>query len=284
MALASDLARASGAEVLAVCAYPYDALPDAHYNPAIEGLLREGAEATLARLIDPLRSITTVRTRAVPDPTPARALLAAASGAEVLVVGSSHTGFSGHVLPGSTGERLLQGAPCPVALAPQGYRLQPHLTHGRISVGFVDTPNGRAAVRAADVLARATGLPLRVVTVYDPDCVASARLPAPPAYLRLGAEAERAARTALERVVAELPHAEPAFLFGDPARELARESQVAEYLVAGSRGYGPSPAVVLGGVGSVLTHTAECALLVVPNGMHRPLAALCGELRTKVTA
>ena len=284
VALASDLARACGAEVLALCAYPYDPRPAASYNPVMQGPMRESAEATLARLIDPLRSVTTVRTLATPDPAPARALLTAAADADLIVIGSSHAGFSGHVLPGGTGERLLYGAPCPVVLAPQGYRLQPHLNHGRISVGFDDTPNGHAAVSAAEVLARATGLPLRVITVHDPDCAAPAGTHMPPAYLRLGAEAERAARTALERVVAGLPHAEPAFLIGDPALELARESQVSECLVIGSRGYGPAPAALLGDVGGQLARTAECPLLVVPNGLARPLSNLYGELRTKAAA
>ena len=286
VALASDLARASGAEVLAVCAYPYDPRPDAHYNPAMQAPLREAAQAWLARLLDPLRSVAIARTLAIPDPTPARALLTVAEEreAELIVVGSSHAGFSGHVLPGSTGERLLQGAPCPVALAPQGHRLRPHMAHRRISVGYVDTPNGRAAVWAGDVLARAAGLPLRVITVYDPDGVASAGAHAPPGYLRQGAEAERAARTALERIVSELPQAEPAFLRGDAAHELARESQVSECLVIGSRGYGPAPAVLLGGVGGQLARTAECPLVVVPNGVARPLSRLRGERPTKVAA
>jgi nucleotide-binding universal stress UspA family protein len=284
VALASDLARASGAEVLAVCAYPHDPRPGAAYNPVMQGPMLESAEATLARLIDPLRSATTVHTLATPDPAPARALLRAATDADLIVIGSSHAGFSGHVLPGGTGERLLHGAPCPVALAPQGYRLQPHLNHGRISVGFEDTPNGHAAVSAAAVLARATGLPLRVVTVHDPDCADPAGTHMPPAYLRLGAEAERAARTALEHMVADLPHAEPAFLIGDPALELARESQVSECLVIGSRGYGPAPAVLLGDIGRQLARTAECPLLVVPNGVARPLSKLYGQLRTKVAA
>ena len=66
----------------------------------------------------------------------------------------------------------------------------------------------------------------------------------------------------------------------DPATELARESQVAQCLVIGSRGYGPAPAVLLGTVGSQLARTAECPLLVVPNGLGEPLESLCGELLT----
>lgn len=284
VALASDLARASGAEVLALCAYPYDPRPEAHYNPVMEGPLREVAELALERLIDPLRSATTVRTRAVPDPVPARALLEAAVGADLLIVGSSHEGFSGHVRPGSTGERVLQGAPCPVALAPQGHRLRPHLRSGRIAVGFDGSPNAEAALFAATVLGRATRLPVRAITVFDPDCAAPASMHVPPGYLRLADEAERAAREAVEAAVAKRPPAEAAFLRGEPARELARESQVSECLVIGSRGYGPAPAVLLGEVGTTLVRTAECPVIVVPQGVRQPLGALCGELLTNVTA
>jgi nucleotide-binding universal stress UspA family protein len=280
VALASDLARATGAEVLALCAYPYDPRPEAHYNPVMEPPLREGAEQAVARLVDPLRAAATVRIATVADPVPARALLAAADGADLIVIGSSHEGFSGHVLPGSTGERLLAGAPCPVVLAPQGYRLGSHLVNGRIAVGFDGSPTGHAAVRAAAALARATGLRLRVVGVHDPDCAPPARLHVAPGYLRLTDEAQRAERATLERVVAALPNAEAAFLRGDPATELARESQVAECLVIGSRGYGPTPAVLLGTVGVSLARTAECPLLVVPQGVPDPLEALCGELLT----
>ncbi len=284
VALACDLARASGAEVVAVCAYPYDPSAAAHYNPAVEPSLREQAHAVLARLVDPLRSVTTVHAVVVPDPAPARALLETARGADLLVVGSSHAGFSGHVLPGSTGERLLHGAPCPVVVAPQGHRLRPHPMGGRVSVGFDGSPNAHAAARAAATLARAAGLALRIVTVFDAGYAAPASFHGPPDYLRLGADAERAARAALEALVAEIPDAQAAFLRGDPARELAHESQVAECLVIGSRGYGPAPAVLLGAVGSRLAQTAECPLLVVPNGMADPLSGLCGELLTNAAA
>src|SRR5215218_2316022 len=48
--------------------------------------------------------------------------LAEQEDADIIVVGSSHTGRLGRVLPGSTAERLLHGAPCPVAVVPLGYR------------------------------------------------------------------------------------------------------------------------------------------------------------------
>lgn len=283
-ALASDLARVCAADVLAVCAFPYDPRPSAHYNPAMEPRLREQAQLGLDRLADPIRSVASVRTRVVPDPAPARALLQAAAGADLLVVGSSHAGFSGHVLPGGTGARVLLGAPCPVVLAPQGHRLRPHLVDSRISVAFDDSRNAWAAVRAGAVLARAAALPLRIVTVFEPECTAPASMHVPPGYLRLAIDAERAVHAALERVRAEFPGAECVCLRGDAAEELVGESQGAACLVVGSRGYGPAPAVLLGTVGAALARTAECPLLVVPNGMSSPLSALCGELLTSGTA
>jgi len=97
-------------------------------------------------------------------------------------------------------------------------------------------------------------------------------------------EAEQAARDEHERAVERAPGAESAFLIGDPATELARESEVAELLVLGSRNYGPAPAVLLGDVSRRVAETAACPVLIVPHGVDRPLHGLftaCGELLTK---
>src|SRR5262249_35094805 len=68
--------------------------------------------------------------------------------------------------------------------------------------------------------------------------------------------------------------AEAAFLRGDPVRELAGESEVADLLVVGSRSYGREPAVLLGGVSRRVAHTAACPLLVVARGADAPLAGV----------
>ena len=105
VALAGDLARASASEVLAVCAYPFDDDPSAHYNPAMRSPLREATEAVLDRLCEPLDAVAQVRRLAVADLSPARALLNAAVAADAtpIVIGSSHTGYSGHGIMGSAG-------------------------------------------------------------------------------------------------------------------------------------------------------------------------------------
>jgi nucleotide-binding universal stress UspA family protein len=269
VALVADVARASGAEVLAVCAYPYDEREAAHYHQAMRAPLREAAEATLARLCEPLSDLPSTRRMAVADASPARALLAAADAtdAELIVVGSSHAGFSGHVVPGSTGARLLEGAPCAVALAPQGYRLRPHAAEGHIAVAYDGSPTARAALSAGAALAASAGALLRVVTVFSPDVAAPPWLPVPPGFLRMTEDAERAAREELERAVATVPGAEPAFLIGDPSVLLAREAEAAELLVIGSRNYGPGPAVLLGEVSGQVVASAACAVMVVPHGV-----------------
>jgi nucleotide-binding universal stress UspA family protein len=284
VALSSDLARATGAELLVVCAYPYDEREEAHYNLAMRDPLREAAEATLERLSEPLSQLPKVRRLAVADPSPARALFAVAESeaAALIVVGSSHSGFSGHVLPGSTARRLLNGAPCPVALAPQGHRLRPHLARGRVTVAFDGSPGAQAALLAAAPLAQAAGMSLRIVSVFSPEPVASPWLNVPPGYVRITTDAEQSARAALARAAESIPWAETAFLTGDAASELERESEASELLVIGSRGYGPAPAVLLGAVSGRLANTAACPLLIVPNGADVPADGLFGKLLTSL--
>jgi nucleotide-binding universal stress UspA family protein len=289
VALAADVARASGAEVLAVCAYPYDNRSSAHYNPVMRAPLREAAEATLEGVWQSLSDLSAVHRRAVADVTPARALLAAAetAKADLIVVGSSHAGFSGHVVLGSTAAALLEGSPCPVAVAPQGYRLRPHLPERRVTVAYDGSPNARAALSAAVPLAAAMGARLRLVTVFDPDVASPPWLHVPPGYLRLSEKARRAAHAELEGAAATIPGAEAALLTGDPATELLRESETSGLLIIGSRNYGPAPAVLLGAVSARVAEAAGCPVLIVPNGVGAPLAGLlpeCGKLRIDVAA
>lgn len=103
------LAQASGAPVTVVSAYPYEPAIAPATSSEHGEFLREGAEATLERMSDPLRDRPGLETRSVAD----RSLQGVASeqDAGVIVVGSSHIGRVARVLPGSTAERLLHGPP-----------------------------------------------------------------------------------------------------------------------------------------------------------------------------
>ena len=119
-----------------------------------------------------------IRTGVVESRSPAQGLheLAAAESAALIVVGSTHTGHLGRVRPGSTGERLLSGAPCAVAVAPYGYRTRrdPPLAADRCRLrrlGRVARPRSTPAIAAA----RALRAPLQVITVIPPTSTARPR-------------------------------------------------------------------------------------------------------------
>src|SRR5262245_52473750 len=119
------------------------------------------------RALAHLRGDTGVQTRCMVDVSVPRALhdFARKQGSGLIVVGSTHRGRAGRVLPGSTAERVLHGAECAVALAPKGYRRRPI---GTVAVGFVDTVEGRAALAAAHELARRAGARLRAIAALHP--------------------------------------------------------------------------------------------------------------------
>jgi nucleotide-binding universal stress UspA family protein len=123
LAFGRSLALAADAPVILAMAHRLEPLrPGAEEH---EAFLRQDAERTLARLAVELEDVSDVALRPlVANTSPAHALQATAEAeqAGIIVVGSSHTGRLGRVLPGSTAERLLHGAPCPVAVVPLGYR------------------------------------------------------------------------------------------------------------------------------------------------------------------
>ena len=76
--------------------------------------------------------------------------VAEAEHASMIVVGSERHGARRRISPGSTGERLLHGAICPVAVAPRGFRERPvDAPIQRIGVAFVDAPEAHEALEVA---------------------------------------------------------------------------------------------------------------------------------------
>jgi hypothetical protein len=114
-------------------------------------------------------------------------------------------------------------------VAPAGYRRRALQT---IAVGFVDTPEGRAALDAAEALASRAGAQLRIVVAGR-------------------------AGDALGRVEC---------YDEDAAQLLLRVCGEVDLLVCGSRGWGPVRGLALGSVSRRLVDGACCPLLVVPRG------------------
>jgi nucleotide-binding universal stress UspA family protein len=78
---------------------------------------------------------------------------------------------------------------------------------------------------------------------------------------------QEALQQRLARATSAIPdglHAEARLLTGDPAEALVGESETLDVLVAGSRGYGPMRAVLLGSVSRALVRAAACPVVVSP--------------------
>jgi nucleotide-binding universal stress UspA family protein len=203
-------------------------------------------------------------------------------GAALLVVGSTPRSAVGRVLPGSTAERLMHGAPCSIAVVPHGWEERAKLDP--IGVGYTETGEGLEALRAAHALARKAGATLRVITVVKPSSPVFAPTEAArPAREGIDVEdvegarklaAERAAREALAAVDGRDVNAEIDALVDDPADALVHVSEHLDLLVCGSRGYGPLRAVLLGGVSRRVVAEAHCPVIVLPRGVKAPLEAL----------
>ena len=266
--LATRLAGVTGSTLVLANVFPFDVTPSGTLNREFEEHLRRDADATLELLRKSLDANTPVETCKVPNPTAAHGLHALAEREEagLIVVGSTHTGRAGRVLPGSTGERLLHGAPCPVAVAPKGYADKRGNAPRVVGCGYDGSLSSQRALSAANRVAAATGARLRVIRAFQP-----LAYDLPPGSVAMGDRSayndslQKRASEELDAAVAKIAgDAEAFFAVGDPAQILAEESEQLEFLFVGSRGYGPLHAVVVGGVAGRLVREAACPVIVLP--------------------
>jgi nucleotide-binding universal stress UspA family protein len=269
LALARTLARAVGTRLILVAVYPLDARSARVERGAYARALADEAESTLEWVARPLSGVA-AELRPVACTSVARGLqeVATAEGALAIVVGPSHRGVLGRVVPGSVGERLLHSAPCPVAVAPRGYWRSAITPIRRIGLGFVATPEADEALGAAVGLALRTGSTIRARSVVEP----------PPMVFSVpfGWHYEKHEQVARDDLAASLQRtlddvATPVAITGEVVDgyaddELARLSEEVDLLVCGSRGRGPLGRVMLGSVSAGLLRKARCPVLIIPRG------------------
>jgi nucleotide-binding universal stress UspA family protein len=188
--------------------------------------------------------------------------------AAVVIVGTTQETGLTRALLGSSTERLLHGATAPVTVVPSGWRQSALDRISSIGVAYVDTRDGREALRMAVRVAQR--IPARL-TLYSVLGQSSERF----SYL-VGRTDEQAvvdkARDsfgkALEFAAAGVPpELEPrtVLLEGAVVESLAGLGpDDVDMLVCGSRGYGPARRVLLGGVSSRLIRRARLPVAVVP--------------------
>jgi len=188
--------------------------------------------------------------------------------ARALVLGSSHRGPIGRVLPGGVGHRLLATASRPIIVAPVGYASRHPAKIGHIGCGFDGSPESRAAWVEACRIADVTGAGLHVYAIRETHAFAMAAGPmlgSDPAGL------DKAATEFLHRELMDLVNAAPDNLFiepimrsGDPAAVLREVAHELDLLVVGSRQLSRFGSMLLGSVSAKLMDSADCPVMVVP--------------------
>src|SRR6476619_4062576 len=260
LAFAKALCETTSAELIVASVRPYwpDLLGPDNFDLAIkedERWIRRGATEILDAL--PFSP----RVLAGGHETGGLKELAAAEQADLLVVGSSHRGQVGRVLPGSVGERVLSDAPCAVAVAPHGLADR-QLRFGTIAVGYDGSRESGTALSTAIKLAERTGASLQILGVVDMDVILGFEDPTPD---RLE---EARIRRHLDRALKSIPRsitADARLLHGAPGHAILEAAADADLLVIGSRGhYGVARRLLLGSVAARVMRSAPCPTLVTP--------------------
>lgn len=268
LAFAERWCRASGDELHVVTVHP---------GPAAAGVQRVDAEwvayerEEADRLLEQARESVpddlTARYHRVDAGSAAHGLSDLAEASDTLVVlGTRRQRGLRRTFPGSTAERLLHGSEAPVALVPWGYADTGTEPLRRVGVAYVDTPDAAVALDHAARMSRHLQGTLNVISVV-PDTRVISGMGEP----RLFGDAQRGQyQASLDAALAGLPDDLDAGsqLLDGPVVEALTElgPEQADFLVCGSRGYGPVRSVLLGGVSSRVVRHAKLPVVVVPRG------------------
>ena len=223
-----------------------------------------------------------VSSHVVSGSSPAHALSSAMDDeqADVLVLGSTHRGFTGRLLAGTTAGSIFPEARWPVVIAPPGYAEESPSVR-KIAVAYDGSKQSEAALSWAVTVASAFSAAMRLVAVVEP--------PPPPVETwgagvpaetwdsgftaqqsieafeamregmrrELGAARESVAQGEVETVVLE----------GDPRVGLREAAEDADMLVVGSHGSGRVAGALMRSVSRGLAHSCPVPLAVVPAGV-----------------
>jgi nucleotide-binding universal stress UspA family protein len=241
LALAELIIRLTDAD-LVIARVLRDMVDRAVQDPSDQRRIRRHVIETRRAVVAALPQETDPDVVALPSAKLARSLhaFAEAEDATFLIVGSSHRHGLGRRLLGGSAELIVDGAPCPVAVAPPGYHARHAGVPSVVSVGYDGRPHSRPALHVAESLAQAARATLRVLTAGHevPEELPGVLLP--PARV--------------ERVR----------LDGDAGRAPVAETAAAGLLVLGSRGLGPVRRTLLGSVSAHVLTRAHCPVIVCP--------------------
>ncbi|MFT3863351.1 MAG: universal stress protein [Solirubrobacterales bacterium] len=190
-----------------------------------------------------------------------RRRVAVREAAELIALGSAADAGSGRVSLGAAGGELLDGARCPVAVAPRGFAARARHGIGRIDVGIDGSREAAAALTLAGRLARAHGARVRLVAIAELD-------------FDLGGTPRGVDPGELDRLARHLGQASDGLAGVEVATELREGladqvlvglSREADLLLLGTRAaFGDSDRVALGGVAARVLRTVASPTMIVP--------------------
>ncbi len=210
-------------------------------------------------------------------------------GADLVVLGSTHRGPLGRIVPGTTMEHLLGSDPCSIAVAPPGFAdradgesvWQPLDGSGEdtgmrvVGVGYDGSTASRSALAVATGLARENGAALRVYTVVRkavPIAPNAPMTPAPTAPSELELR-----RAELHDTVSGLPdevRAQPVLLRGFAVPELVKAASLGvDLLVVGTHVRSHVGRFLHKSVAGEVVLEAPCPVLICPTPIAAPLVA-----------
>jgi nucleotide-binding universal stress UspA family protein len=176
----------------------------------------------------------------------------------MIVLGTTRRGTAEAALLGTTAERVIHQAGCPVAVVPRSYA-HPEAGIATLGVAYAPVPEGRFALNWAAGLARAGALRLRVIQAVQ------------------AAEAERA-EAALREAAGD---ADVEVAIEDPAVALLAAARTVDLLVMGSRGRGAQRRVSLGSVSRQVAERAPCPVLILPRGADEAAQELLSQAEAR---
>jgi nucleotide-binding universal stress UspA family protein len=200
--------------------------------------------------------------------------LAEATGADLMVLGSTHLRGLRRLFPWSVGERVLSRVPCAVGVAPQGYSRLEAAELKVVGAGYDGSREAGEALRVATALASAGGGVLRIITVAEPPHARlfGLRLEEVRSMLQEGFLGTRHRRWMRDHLDEALMKAlweiaiDGRLVEGPAYASLRREAERGlDLLVLGSRGgYGAARRVMPGSVATAAIREAACPTIVVP--------------------
>ncbi len=255
---AARRAETTGDEVVAVLAWSFfdqgRLPPGASMKPEFTD---DDARQVLARAVEATGPTGQVRQHTIHDAA-AEGITGYARPDDLIVVGARGLGGFKGLLLGSVSQRILELAPCPVAVI----RLDDHdVRSGEIVVGVDGSDVSMRAVRWAAAEASRLGAPVRIVHAWQWPMFAEIAVPEIYEALEKNADdllAEAAAEPSLEGLAVEVEAVN-----GGAAQSLLRHDDDARMFVVADRGRGPMKRLVLGSTSRQLAQHATAPVVVV---------------------